>query len=202
MPTSNSIPLSNEGVELEATVLYADIDGSTAMVDTLFPRAAAEVYKAYLICTAKIIASEGGEITAYDGDRIMAVFVGDSKNSSAAKAALKINWATQHIVMPEWQKAYPNSSFKLRQTVGIDTSELLVAKTGVRGSNDLVWVGPAANYAAKMSAISQPPYATWISCDVFAKLNESSKFSNGILMWERKTWIGRTIYGSSYEWRV
>ncbi len=30
------------------------------------------LYKAYLHCAAKIISNEGGEITAYDGDRIMA----------------------------------------------------------------------------------------------------------------------------------
>ena len=33
--------------------------------------------------------------------------------------------------------------------LGIDTSKLFVARTGIRKSNDLVWVGRAANYAAK-----------------------------------------------------
>jgi class 3 adenylate cyclase len=202
VPESTDIGLGNDAVELDATVLYADIDGSTTMVDTLNPKIAAELYKSYLICAAKIITSEGGAITAYDGDRIMAVFIGSSKNSSAAKTALKINWATKNIVMPAFQKQYPNEIFTLQQTVGIDTSKLLVAKTGVRGSNDLVWVGSAANYAAKMSAISRPPYATWISHAVFNDLTAEAKLSSGKIMWEYMQWNGRTIYGSSYWWAL
>jgi len=38
---------------------------------------AAEIYKTYLHCAAKIIRSEGGSITSYDGDRIMGIFIGD-----------------------------------------------------------------------------------------------------------------------------
>ena len=202
VPVSEDVSLSNSGVEIDATVLYADIDGSTAMVESLSSQSAAEIYKAYLICAAKIVQNEGGQVTAYDGDRIMAVFIGDNKNSSAAKAALKINYATQQIVNTEWKKIYNATPFVLKQTVGIDTSKLLVARTGVRGSNDLVWVGSAANYAAKMSAISQHPYTTWISDAVFNRLNSESKFSSGKLMWDCRTWKERTIYGSSYWWSL
>jgi class 3 adenylate cyclase len=52
-------------------------------------RFAAEIYKTFLHCAAKIIRSEDGVITAYDGDRIMAVFIGNAKNTSAVRAALK-----------------------------------------------------------------------------------------------------------------
>jgi len=73
-------------VKLDATVLYADMSGSTKLVDAFTsPKFPAEVYKCYLSCAAKIIKAGGGSITAYDGDRVMAVFLGDSKNSSAAR---------------------------------------------------------------------------------------------------------------------
>jgi class 3 adenylate cyclase len=114
VPDSDDVALGNDGVELDATVLYADIDGSTTMVDTLDPKVAAEVYKAYLICAARIVNAEGGSITAYDGDRIMAVFIGNAKNSAAARTALKINWATQNVVMPAFKRQYTTSSFKLQ----------------------------------------------------------------------------------------
>jgi class 3 adenylate cyclase len=202
VPDSPDIGLGNDGVELHATVLYADIDGSTTMVDQLEPKVAAELYKAYLICAAKIITSEGGTIAAYDGDRIMGVFVGALKTPSAVRTGLKINFATQQIVMPGFKLQYPGKTFVLRQTVGIDASKLLVAKTGVRGSNDLVWVGPAANYAAKMSAISRAPYATWISQTVFDNLTPETKVSSGKSMWDYLAWNSRTIYGSNYWWKL
>jgi class 3 adenylate cyclase len=93
VPDTDDLALGNEGVHLEATVLYADMAGSTALVDNSKGEFAAEIYKAYLHCAAKAVRNEGGEITAYDGDRIMAVFLGESKNTGAARAALKINYA-------------------------------------------------------------------------------------------------------------
>ena len=63
-------------VKIEGTVLYADLDSSTNLVDEYKPQFAAEMYKTYLHCAAKIIRSEGGTITSYDWDRIMAVYVG------------------------------------------------------------------------------------------------------------------------------
>lgn len=69
---------------------------------------------------------------------------------------------------------YPGMGYRLKHVVGIDTSELFVAKTGIRGSNDLVWVGRAANHAAKLSALSDR-FQTYISEAVFNKLNSEVK---------------------------
>ena len=81
VPDSDDLRLSNDAVTLDGTVLYADLDDSTELVDTMQPEFAAEIYKCYLVCAARIIRCEGGEITSYDGDRIMAVFIGDEKTA-------------------------------------------------------------------------------------------------------------------------
>lgn len=86
VPDTPDIQLGNEGVTLDGTVLYADIDGSTNMVDSNPAQFAAEVYKTFLLCAARLIRSEEGAITAYDGDRVMGVFAGDSKNTSAVRS--------------------------------------------------------------------------------------------------------------------
>jgi len=142
--------------------------------------------------------SEGGTITAYDGDRVMAVFIGDSKNTSAVRCGLKIKSAVLEIINPAIKLQY-NSDFQLKQVVGIDidTSKLLVARTGIRGSNDLVWVGPAVNHAAKLSSISEQPYATFVSSGIYENIHASVKQTNGTDMWESRTWQGKTVYRSS-----
>jgi class 3 adenylate cyclase len=179
VPEPGEIKLGNDAVKLQATVLYADLADSTGLVNKYPATFAAEVYKTYLYCAAKIIRSLGGVITAYDGDRVMAVFVGDNKNTVAAECGLKINHAVQKIVQPALEKQYPErKSFKIRQKIGVDSSELFVAQTGIRGSNDLVWVGKAANYAAKMAALSAS-YSTYISETVYKRMNKSSRISNG-----------------------
>jgi class 3 adenylate cyclase len=165
---------------------------------------AAEVYKTYLYCASKIIRSNGGSITAYDGDRVMGVFIGDDKNTSAAKCGLQVNYAADKIVNVLIKQEYPTTDFELRQRVGIDTSQLFIARTGIRGSNDLVWVGNAANNAAKMAALD-PKFPTYITAEVYGRLNDSSKFGqDGRHMWTDlgTADLGYRIYGSTWWWSV
>ena len=68
---------------------------------------------------------------------------------------------------------YPKTEYKIKQAVGVDTSKLFVARTGIRGSNDLVWVGRAANYAAKLSALRDGNSLAVITKDVFDNPVES-----------------------------
>jgi class 3 adenylate cyclase len=152
VPSSNALTFGNTGVRIDATVLYADICGSTTMVDTLSDTLAAEYYKAFLHCSAKIVKASGGTITAYDGDRLMTIFVGDTQAADAITAALKISGAVLDIINPQFLAVYGTLHRPLRHTVGIDCGKLLAAKTGVRVDSDLVWVGPAANYAAKLNS--------------------------------------------------
>lgn len=207
VPEPVDLGLGNEAVLLDATVLYADLDGSTAMVDQQKAHLSAEVYKSYLHCCAKVIQTEGGVITAYDGDRVMAVFIGDYKNTSAAKCALKINYAVHNIINPGLKAQYPDSTFTVKQVVGIDTSPLFVTRTGVRGDNDLVWVGRAANYAAKLTELGNVGPTTWITEAAYNRLNDEAKFGGAQRqrMWMQYKWTqmkDHQIFGSTWWWRI
>ncbi|MGB4065313.1 MAG: adenylate/guanylate cyclase domain-containing protein [Azonexus sp.] len=206
VPVSEDLRLNeNHAKHLEsATVLYADLDGSTNMVDTYSWSFAAEIYKIYLRSAAQIIRSEGGSITAYDGDRIMAIFIGDNKNTSAVKAALQINYTVNEILRPAIKNQYPNTSFILKHVIGVDTSNLRAARIGVKGDNDIVWVGQAANYAAKLCTLSEKPL--WITKAVFEMINKMVKFADetesGTPMWEKRFWTPMNnfeIYCSTYQ---
>jgi class 3 adenylate cyclase len=205
VPDAESVSLGNDAVTIDGTILYADMTDSTGLVNGYKDWFAAEVYKAYLIAACKAIRHEGGEITAFDGDRVMAVFIGDAKNSSATKAAMHINYLVNQI-NSILKIEYPNTAFKLQQSIGIDTSPLFVAKTGIRDSNDLVWVGRAANYAAKLCALVDANYPIYITEDVYDKLNDRSKYSREPRknMWEKRTWIktGLSVYRSGWWWKI
>ncbi|MDO8473137.1 MAG: adenylate/guanylate cyclase domain-containing protein [Dehalococcoidia bacterium] len=204
VPDDADLKLSNDAVHFkEATVLYADMSASTELVNQNEWTFAAEVYKTFLLCAARVIRNSGGEITAYDGDRIMAVFIGDNKETAAARTALQINYCAKQIVNPAIKVQYSSSTHEVRHVVGVDMSELRVARTGIRGANDLVWVGRAANYGAKLSDISEG-FASWITKDVYARLDNSAKIYNGRNMWEKRNWkdTGLTIYRSNWEWSI
>lgn len=203
VPEHTDVGLWNEAVALDATVLYADLVESTALVDGYLPLFAAEIYKTYLHCASQIIKNEGGVITSYDGDRVMAVFIGDYKNTSAARCALMINYAVSKIINPALKAQYPLEIYQVRHAIGIDRSQLLAARTGVRGDNDLVWVGRSANYAAKLCSL-RLGYPINITKDVYDKLQNPSKFgSDGSTnMWTQQVWKEKNIYVycSSWTW--
>ncbi len=200
VPGPRDLSLENDAVKLQATVLYADMADSTDLVDHHRRPFAAEIYRAYLRCTARIIKNRQGIITAYDGDRVMAVFQGDSSNTLAVRAALEIHYSVHTIINPLLKKQKPNTSYHLKHVVGIDTSELFVAKIGVRNDNDLVWVGRAANYAAKLCSMNGK-HSTYITRAVFDSMDKSVKYGgkDNALMWDEKIWAARNnmkIYGS------
>ncbi len=132
VPEAQALKLGNDAVKLKGTVLYADLAESTELVKRESPEFAAEIYKCYLHCASRIIKHYGGVITSFDGDRVMAVYLGDSKNTNAGRTSLAINHAVLKIINPLIAKHYPNKAYRVQQAVGVDTSDLFVARTGVR----------------------------------------------------------------------
>ncbi len=89
---------------------------------------------------------------------------------------------------PALKGHYPNSAYVVKQAIGVDADTLTVARTGIRGSNDLVWVGRAANYAANLCALP-PEYSSRITSAVYDAMLASAKTSSdGRSMWDKVTW--------------
>jgi class 3 adenylate cyclase len=65
-------------------------------------------------------------------------------------AALRISWAVSQVINPAIKARYPTTLFTLSHVIGVDASRLYVSRVGVHGDNDLVWIGRAANYTAKL----------------------------------------------------
>lgn len=209
VPEQSAIALERNSAKTidDGTVLYADLSGSTNMVQNYAPSFASEVYRAYLYSAAQIIRNEGGVITAYDGDRVMGVFLGKTPNTNASTSALKINYAVKEIINPAIAAQYGTTIvYTVKHVVGVDRSSLWVARTGVRGDNDLVWVGRAANFAAKLTEIANDD-ASFITSEVFDRLSDSAKYKSGTTtpMWRERKWSqmnNMRIYSSNWTWAL
>ena len=144
VPSTSDVALAGGAVELEATFLYADLANSSKMAKELDRRVAAKILKAFLATTARLVRYHGGTIVSFDGDRILGILIGDSKNSSAAKCALQIKYTVAAIMRPKFENQYDsvrNASFSISHGVGIDTGTVLAVRAGARGDNDLIWIG-------------------------------------------------------------
>jgi len=208
-PTTDSVSLTDGGVSLDATILYADLANSSKIATEIDKKAAAKTFKAFLTVTSRLIRKHAGSITSFDGDRVMGVFLGKRKCSRAAICGLQINWAVNEILDPKlnsYFKTLRESELEISHCVGVDTGNVLAVRGGVRGSNDLVWVGRAPNLAAKLSDIRNTNIRTCISTTVFNALAEDAKYGGDPKqsIWTRYThnWAGSEIYvyGSSWWW--
>jgi len=209
VPSSTEVALAGGAVELDATFLYADLASSSKIAKELDRRVAAKILKSFLATAARLVRYNGGSIVSFDGDRILGVFIGDSKNSSAAKCALQIKYAVKEIIRPKFEAKYESvrdASFTISHGVGVDTGTVLTVRAGARGDNDLIWIGRAPNLAAKLSDLRESPYNSFITASVYNMLNDSSKYGGSEKkdMWERRNWefLNQTIhvYRSSWQW--
>ena len=207
VPETKDISLTDGAVLLDATYVYADMMNSTGLAQNAEREQTAKVIRAYLNAATRILHNNDGAIRSFDGDRVMAIFIGNSKNSSAAKAALQLNWAVRDVIRPAIAATWPSLNWKMEHGVGIDTGQAMLVRGGVRRlDNDIVSVGSAPNVAAKLSELREGP-DLYISSEVYERLNEESKYAKGKDMWRRhgtKSFGGRsvTIYGTSYGWGI
>ncbi|MDG4755250.1 adenylate/guanylate cyclase domain-containing protein [Micromonospora sp. WMMD718] len=215
VPTTDTITLKNGAVEVDAVYLYADMANSSGLARDFAPKTAAKVIRAYLDATCRVIKFRGGQIRSFDGDRVMAIFMGAAKNSDAARCALNINYVVRKIVRPALEDrltSLKTKGFELRHCVGVASGTALIVRGGVRNEdNDLVSIGRPPNVAAKLSDVRAWPYATYITSDVFARLREEVKYVDPGKPDKKLMWDGpRTedaggapvkVYRSSFWWK-
>ena len=200
VPEPKDLKLNNYAKCIDdAVVLYADIDGSTDLVKTASWQFSAKIYKAYLLSAARIIKSQGGEITAYDGDRIMAIFIGYNKYENAVKAAMMINYVVREEIIAAIRRNLGLYTYVLSHTIGIDSSDLYAVRTGVRGDNDIAWIGNAANYAAKLT--SNKGADIWITDTIFQNLGYDLRYISCNWKLDNMLFQGNRAYSTSSQLR-
>lgn len=215
IPNVDDVPLGKNGKEIELAMLFIDIRESTKIVDSLRRITAAKMYKSFLWGVAKIAKLNNGELRSFNGDGVLVVFAGETKRTSAVKAAMQMSWFARKILKPKLDAIFQNNQqlqnnkIEFDFGIGIDTGKILVVRGGIKGenNNDLVWVGNATNYAVKLSDLSKDGYHIYISEDVYKNMDKSSKFGGKPErdMWEPRSWTvmgGVNIYRSEWIWSL
>lgn len=197
----SKLTFGNNGLTCEFAFLFVDIRKSSKLHEVYGLKNAAKIYQSFHEICVRIIISNDGSVRAFDGDRVMGVFAGETKNSNSVKAAMQIQWAIRHIVNVKL-------TTPIRCGIGVDYGKTLVTKVG-KGrdmhNQDLIWVGQASNYASHLCNAADNTII--ISERTFGRLLEDRKISNGNSMWSLKTLTlksGQSVkcYESRYEWKI
>lgn len=200
IPETDDVALKNGAVKIEATFLYADLAGSSILAKKCPWQTTAKIIRSYLDISVRLIRAHNGEIRSFDGDRVMGIFKGDTPNTSAVNCAREIDWMVKKIINPKAEakfKSIRDNDIKIRHCVGIDTSEARAVRSGIRNNNDLIWIGKAPSFAAKLSDIREYPYSVYISKECYNKLADSAKKDGTVdNIWENRSY---TLSGETYS---
>jgi class 3 adenylate cyclase len=211
IPDVDDIALGPTGRQLDLAMLFIDIHESTAIVDAFRRTTAARMYKSFLAGITRIACHNDGELRSFNGDGVLVAFIGNSKRTNAAKAALRMSWFCRKILRSKLQTYFENNSqlqdITFNFGIGVACGTVLVVRGGIRGenNNDLVWVGNATNYAVKLSSLGSDPNHLWITEDVYKQMHESSRLGGEPRqdMWEKRIWkemSDEVVYCSHWTW--
>jgi adenylate cyclase len=178
VPESDTVALSNGAVKIDAAFLYADLAGSALLSKACPWATTATIIRAFLDCSTRLIIKHGGVVRSFDGDRVMGIFIGGNKNSNASICGREIHWMVRKILDPAAKKRFKSirdNGIEIRHGVGIDVGEVRAVRSGIRNSNDLIWIGKAASFSAKLSDIRANGYHTYISSRTFNSLSKEAK---------------------------
>lgn len=214
VPESSDIPLGNKAAKLTATALFIDLRQSSDITNAFRRQTAAKMMKGYFHGAVKVINANDGLVRSFNGDGMLALFVGDFRSSNAAKAAMQVVWFVRNILRPRLERYFNSNRAALGQDLGfsigcgLDDGDIYAVRIGIRGTNDVAWVGRCTNTAAKLSNVLTEPHQIAVTREVYSRMNNNRRTStDGRAMWTGETagTFGgsvRTYRTSSWGWVI
>lgn len=186
VPDKQSIGFGAKAKNIKVgVVLYADIRGSRDLLSNGTPLSAARAHKSFLYAAAKCVRDQNGELRSFNGDSLIAIFMGENAAVRAVRSAMKIKGAVVNIIDPILEK---KTNKKLNFGIGVAQGKILVVKSGVAGDEiyqDLIWVGWPTYHAFEYGDKARSPKNIWISKNVYSEIKDTNdvRFSDGEDMW-------------------
>lgn len=150
-----TIAMEKGGVLREATVLFSDIRGFTAMSERLDPQAIVSMLNEYFEIMVDIVFQNEGTLDKFVGDEIMAVWgapVGQADHAArAVRAALEMTEAL--VKFNRFRVA--NGEHPIHVGIGINCGELIAGYMGSTRTLSYTVIGDTVNTAARLCSHAQ-----------------------------------------------
>jgi adenylate cyclase len=139
------------GAELEITVLFADVRGSTGLAERISAGAFRGLLQGYYRVAGTAIDDNGGIIDKFLGDGVMALFIPVIAGENHAGRAVEAGKA----ILAEVERG-GLAAKGLMVGAGIHTGEAFVGAIGVDEKIDFTALGDTVNIAARLGGVAGP----------------------------------------------
>ena len=135
------------GVEVEVTVLFADLGGYTAFAERATPAEVVAMLNAAFGAAVPIVLAEGGAVVQFMGDAMMAVFNAPNPQPDHALRAARSALGMQRAV-----GELPLAGERPRFRVGLNSGPAIVGNIGAAEIRNFLAIGDTTNLAARLQS--------------------------------------------------
>jgi class 3 adenylate cyclase len=133
------------GVEVELTVLFADLGGYTAFAERATPAEVVAMLNAVYGAAVPVVLAEGGAVVQFMGDAMMVIYNAPTPQPDHALRAARSALAMQRAVE---EARFPRERPRFR--VGINTGPAIVGNIGAAEIRNFLAIGDTTNLAARL----------------------------------------------------
>eukprot|EP00668_Euglena_longa_P010777 GGOE01013073.1.p1 GENE.GGOE01013073.1~~GGOE01013073.1.p1 ORF type:complete len:795 (-),score=212.17 GGOE01013073.1:535-2808(-) len=152
---AGEIQAEDEMVNQTLTIMFADIEGFSAVCETLAPTALAEVCTEYLEVMCRRVVECDGTIDKFIGDCIMALWNAPLQKPGHQSSAVTAAMAMQEEVKNLHSKWRSQGLPQFRFRVGVHTSPCLVGNFGCSHRVNYTCLGDGVNLASRLEALNK-----------------------------------------------
>lgn len=141
------------GQEIEATVLFTDLQGFTGISEQFNPREIVSLLNDYFEKVEQIIFKHNGMLDKYTGDGIMAIFGAPLKSADHALIAARAVLDFEQLSNLSVKRA--NRSVPFITRVGVNSGSLIVGNIGSSNRMDYTAIGDTVNLSARLEGVNK-----------------------------------------------
>ncbi len=150
LPSIESLRLGDAS-RMFVTALFFDLVRFSQLSEGIPLGSTLRLMDLLLVELTRVIKDGDGVLDKYTGDGFLALFSGPSEEAAVSRgieAAMTISCVVKRVLSPYLgQIGLPQVEYKM----GMDAGTVLIARLGIRGTNELTVMGPTVNIASKIT---------------------------------------------------
>jgi adenylate cyclase len=142
-----------KGIRLEATIIFVDIRGFTAMAEGSDPDAVVDLLNSYFTMVTDIIIQHGGYLDKFVGDTVMGVFGALIPDHAHAESAVQAAMQVRRN-LPTLNRRFSEAANHIRAGIGINTGEVVAGNLGSSKRMEYTVIGDNVNVASRLTDLA------------------------------------------------
>jgi adenylate cyclase len=138
------------GEEADASVVFVDIVGSTAMAELLSPDEVVETLNDFFDVVVRAVDGQGGWVNKFEGDGALCIFGAPGTQPDHADRSLR---AARHLdlALAQMGEHHPG----LEAGIGVSSGRVVAGNVGTEARYEYTVIGPAVNEAARLTDVAK-----------------------------------------------